>query len=44
MNGKELNEEETQKFILSDPNNEILNLYKEKRNFKMDCHINIAFE
>jgi hypothetical protein len=31
MNGKELNEEEIQTFILSDPNNEIINLYQDKK-------------
>ncbi len=31
MNGKELNEEEIQKIILSDQNNEIINSYQDKK-------------
>jgi hypothetical protein len=30
MNNKELNEEAIQNYILSDPNNEIMNLYQDK--------------
>jgi hypothetical protein len=33
MNKKELNEEEIQNYILSDLNNEIVNLYQEKKEF-----------
>ncbi len=43
MNGKELYEEEIQIFILSDPNNEIINLYQDKKEwFRMHYHIRVV--
>ncbi len=42
LNGKELNEEEIQNFILSDPNNEIINLYQDKKDlFRMHYYIRV---
>ncbi len=40
MNGKELNEEEIQKF--SDPDIEIINLYQEKKQFRMHNYIRVV--
>ncbi len=40
INNKELTEEEIQNYILSDPNNEIMNLYQDKRErFNMHYYI-----
>ncbi len=33
MDGKELNEEEIQSFILTDPNNEISKIFQNKKTF-----------
>ena len=43
MNGKELNDEEIQNYILSDPNNEIINLYQDKIElFRMHYYIKVV--
>jgi hypothetical protein len=41
MNKKELNEEEIRNYILSDPNNEIMNLYQDKKKL-FNTHPKIA--
>ncbi len=43
MRGKELTEEEIQKFTLKDPNNEIINSYKDNRDLlKTHYHVKVV--
>ncbi len=45
MNGKELNEEEIQNYVLSDPNNEIMIFYQDKKElFNAQFYIKAALE
>ncbi len=43
MNNKELNEEEIPNYILSDPSNEIMTFYQDKKNFSIHTIISALF-